>query len=505
MIRFDLYKKRVDGKIWLWRLPARAAWSKWLFTPTLFMLAGCLLTAIKDYLPEDLETRVDAYVMPSVQSNNFSGAILIAKGDKVLVRKAYGIANLELGVPNTPETRFHVASISKSFTAAAIILLEQKGKLSTVDPLSKFIPDYPNGDKITVHHLLVHTSGIPNVNSFPDYNAKSRFSHSLEEIISWFKHEPLEFKPGERYSYSNSNYNLLAYIIEKVSGQPYGEFLRNNIFEPLGMKNTDHDGDPAVIIKNRASGYMPAGARDLENAPLLAWSIKTGNGSICTTVDDLYKWDRALYGDQLLNEASREKIFTDHISGVGYGWFIRKGERRHVAINGRAPGFAANLDRFIADDICIVMVANIYSSIVHTMADDLAAIVFGEERQPLIPAAPVQVDPVILDSFVGSYQFGEDFTFNPRMIGAVKRKDDGLVLFSRGGGGASYLIPQNENRFLDRLYGGIVSFVIDAHGNVTHLIWNFGQDYKAERIKENESFLIAGAAGGSGTGSAAGR
>jgi len=486
MIRSDLCEMLKHGKSRLRRMPMRASLSMRIFMPMLLMLAGFLLTAVKDLPPQDLEARVDAYVLPYVQSNNFSGAILIAKSNKVLIRKAFGMANLELGVPNTPETRFHVASISKSFTAVAIILLEQRGKLSTADPLIKFIPDYPNGDKITVHHLLVHTSGIPNVNNFSDYDAKSRFSHSLVKIISWFKHKPLEFSPGERYSYSNSNYNLLAYIIEKVSGQPYGEFLRKNIFAPLGMKDTAHDGDPAAIIKNRAYGYIPAGARDLENAPPLVWSIKSGNGSIYTTVDDLYKWDRALYGDKLLNKASREKIFTDHINDVGYGWFIRKGGRRCVAINGRSPGFAANLDRFIDDDICIVMVANIYSSIVHTMADDLAALVFGEERQPLIPADPVEVDPVILESYVGRYQFGEDFIFNPGMIGEVKRKGDGLIIISGGGGGGSCLIPQREDRFLDRLYGGIVSFVKDAQGKTVHLIWNFGQDYKADQIKEKQ-------------------
>ena len=431
----------------------------------------------------DLEARVDAYVLPYVQSNNFSGAILVAQAGKVLLRKGYGLANVELGVPNTAETIFHVASISKSFTAAAIVLLEQRGRLSTSDPLSKFFPGYPNGERITIHHLLVHASGIPNVNNFPDYDKWSLFPHSLDEIIGWFKDKPLEFKPGERYSYSNSNYNLLAFIIEKVSGRAYGEFMRAEIFAPLGMKDTAHDGDPSAIIPRRAYGYMPKEGRDLENAPPLVWSIKTGNGSITTTVDDLHKWDRALYGDKLLSRESRLKIFTDHNEGAGYGWFIRKGKKRQVAMNGRAPGFSANLDRFLDDEVCIAMAANLYSSITHTMAGDLAAIVFGETRESLIPSKPVSIDPAVLDSFTGRYQFGKDYTFNPGMLGEVKRIGDWLAFVPGAGGLPDYLIPLAENRFLDRLYGGFVSFGKDAQGRISHMIWNFGTDYRAERIR----------------------
>lgn len=433
--------------------------------------------------PHDLEARVDAYVNPYVHSNNFSGVILVAKGNDILLRKGYGMANIELGVKNTPKAVFHVASVSKSFTAAAIILLEQRGHLNTKDILSKYIPDYPNGDRITLHNLLVHTSGIPNVNSFPGYDEKSLSPHELDEIISWFKNKPLQFEPGARYRYSNSNYNLLAKIIEKVSGLSYGEFLKKNIFEPLKMENSGHAGDPFELIPFRASGYMPARGDDLENAPRLVWSIKTGNGSIYTTVDDLYKWDRALYTDKIISEASRKKVFTDHIDGVGYGWFIRKGKPRIVAINGRAPGFSANLDRLIDEDICIVLLSNLYSSITHAMAGDLVAIVRGEERKPPLPSKPITIDTAVLDSYVGRYKYGKDFVYNPNMVGPVKRIGDWLVKIS--GGRRSYLIPLSQNSFLDRIYGGIITFEKDASGKVTHLWWSFGDEsFKAEKIIE---------------------
>src|SRR6267378_5020585 len=190
------------------------------------LLVCVILTASRarasDRVPS-LEAEVDAFVQPYMEGNNFSGSILIARQGKVLISKGYGMADYELSVPNTPQTRFHLASLTKSFTAAAIMILQEQGKLSVEDPLKKFVPDYPNGDKITIHHLLTHRSGIPNVNNFPEYGSKSLSRMSLDEIIRMFKDKPLEFEPGARYRYSNSNYNLLAFIIEKTSGKSYGD------------------------------------------------------------------------------------------------------------------------------------------------------------------------------------------------------------------------------------------------------------------------------------------
>ncbi len=216
----------------------------------------------------DIAAKVDAYVQPFVESNNFSGVILIAQGGKVQVRKAYGLANYELGVPNTPETKFQIASVSKPFTAIAVLLLEERGKLSAQDPVSRYVPDYPNGDKITIHHLLTHTSGIPNVNSMPEYDQRSRFPATPAQLVEIFKNKPADFAPGARYSYSNSNYNLLALILEKVSGQSYGEFVRASILQPLGMKDTGHPR-AGELLAQRASGYQPAGMKGVESAPYL--------------------------------------------------------------------------------------------------------------------------------------------------------------------------------------------------------------------------------------------
>jgi CubicO group peptidase (beta-lactamase class C family) len=433
----------------------------------------------------ELAARIDGYVKPYVDSGNFSGVVLVARGERKLLERAYGMANQELGVRNAPETRFHIASVSKSFTAAAILLLEQQGKLKVTDPLTKWIPDYPQGQKITVHHLLTHTSGIPNVNSFPDYDEKSRSPHTLEEVISWFKLKPLQTEPGSKYSYSNSNYNLLAYIIEKTSGQSYGEFMASNIFAPLRLQDTGHDGNPATIIPRRASGYMPAGADQVENAPALDWSNKTGNGSLYSTASDLYSWARALTTDALLREATRKKMFTEHVDGTGYGWFIRsKAKRVSVAINGRAPGFSANLERFPESDTYIVLVSNLYTSITQSMAPDLAAIVFGEKREPQVPAAPVQVAPKLLDIYAGDYEFGADYPFNPVKQVRIERRGNWLVLVAGGGGGSSFLLARGENDFLDRTYGGVVRFEQDGNGKAIAFVWDFGNIGKFRAVRK---------------------
>ena len=207
------------------------------------MLLTASAVAITSLSAQDrgLDARVDSYLAPYVKGKNFLGAVLVAQGDRVLVNRAYGAASYELQVPNSPETRFHIASVSKPFTAAAILLLEQRGMLHVSDPVSRFLPAFPNGQKITLQHLLTHTSGITNVNNLPEYATASRFAQTPATLIELFQSKPLGFEPGTKYEYSNSNYNILAFVIEQVSGKSYGEFLRENIFVPLGLQDTGHD------------------------------------------------------------------------------------------------------------------------------------------------------------------------------------------------------------------------------------------------------------------------
>ena len=450
-----------------------------LILATLILGDGCYKNENKTI--SGFEPEIDAYIEPFVKAAGFSGTILIAKGGEILVNKGYGMANYECNVPNTPQTIFQIASVSKSFTAAAIMILEEQGLLSVADPMTKFIPDYPNSDKITVHHLLTHTSGIPNVNDYPEYSQKSRFPNTLEQIIAMFKNKALDKEPGASYRYSNSNYNLLAYIIEKVSGESYGDFLRATIFEPLGMANTGHPAKAESLLPNRATGYAPAGEIDLEKAPYLDWTIKTGNGSLYSTSEDLYKWDRALYMEKILKKETLDKIFTPHVDNVGYGWFVReRSGRRVTAINGRSPGFASYLERYIDDDACIIILCNIYTSTPFMMIGGLSAILFGEEyAKPETPDFK-KLDAKTLAGFAGKYEFVPDF-YRPGAEVIVESKD-GQLLFQWSKTYFYPILPLAKDKFLDRIFWAYISFQRNEKGEVTGFIWKDPDEFAAKKL-----------------------
>ena len=431
---------------------------------------------------KSFQSAVDSYIQPFVEIKGFSGVVFVARRGEILVRKGYGMANYELGLPNTPQTKFHIASISKDFTAAAIMLLEERGSLSVNDTLDKYIPDYPKGNLIKIHDLLIHTSGIPNVNSLPDYDTKSRLHLSLNDVIDMFKLSTLESPPGQRYSYSNSNYNLLAFIIEKVSGVSYGEFLKANIFDPLGMNDTAHDGNPNALIPNRASGYVPLGIGDLENAPFIDWSIKTGNGSLYSTVDDLYKWDRALYTEKLFKRTTFERIFTEQIPGVGYGWSIsQRGSRKLMSSSGRSPGFQGEIQRYVGDDVCLIVLSNNYSGAASFLIDGVAAILFGASYATLSSQPKQKLDATAVHAFVGEYHGGSDF-FIPGASLTVKEQNGYLSLTWSTTTGASWLVPMTDSRFYDRNFGATVTFVKQPNGQISQLVYGMlGREYRALR------------------------
>ncbi len=233
---------------------------------------------------KELVTKFEQYVRPYVESHSFSGQILISRKGKILFNKAYGLANLEFKVPNDLNTVFHIASISKTFTAAAILILEQKGLVATEDPVSKYIPDYLSGDKITIHHLLSHTSGIADVSDSPEYQMACLQPQTPETLVALFKNKPLEFLPGEKYQYNSDNYYLLALIIEQVSKRKFGDFLRENILDPLGMSRTFDHGKITQVINKMAEGYVPDGNFGLPRAPYMDWSSKSGGGAVASPI-----------------------------------------------------------------------------------------------------------------------------------------------------------------------------------------------------------------------------
>jgi CubicO group peptidase (beta-lactamase class C family) len=250
--------------------------------------------------------RMNELMQSYVADRKFMGTALVARGNQVLFSKGYGSANLEWDIPNSPNTKFRLGSVTKQFTAACILLLEERGKLSVNDPLKKYLPDAPAGwDKITIFHLLTHTSGIPNFTGFPNYAKLEPFSATATELVARFRGKPLDFQPGEKCSYSNSGYVLLGYLIEKITGDTYEKFVRENIFTPLGMKDSGYDSNTA-LIPHRAAGYV-AGKSGYEHAGFIHMSIPHGAGALYSTTEDLLKWEQGLFGGKLLRAASLER------------------------------------------------------------------------------------------------------------------------------------------------------------------------------------------------------
>jgi CubicO group peptidase (beta-lactamase class C family) len=349
------------------------------------LAAVCLLFATAA-LAEDVAPKLDEYMSALTGAGRFSGSVLVARDGRALLAKGYGLANAEWDIPNSPGTKFRLGSLTKQFTALAILQLEEKGKLKVEDPVCKYVAECPPAwGKITIHHLLTHTSGIPSFTSFPDYAPTMNQRSPVSKTVERFKGKPLEFEPGEKFAYSNSGYVLLGYILEKVSEQEYGEYLEQNVFGPLKMRNSGYDS-AAAILKQRAGGYMRRAGK-LANALYIDMTVPHAAGALYSTVEDLLLWDQALYTEKLVSKKSLDKIFTPFKSDYAYGWFVaKKLNRKYIGHAGGINGFSTMIERYPDDKVTVIVLSNVEGSAVGPAARDLAAIVFGEKYE--MPAEP---------------------------------------------------------------------------------------------------------------------
>ncbi len=335
---------------------------------------------------QELSARVDGYLNAKVKANQFSGSILIAQDGKVLVSKGYGMANAELDVPNTPQTKFRIGSLTKPFTATAIMILQERGKLSVQDSICKYVSQCPSAwQPIKVHHLLTHTSGIPDVSRLPEFETLVLLPTATESIIERFKNKPLESKPGEKFSYNNGGYLLLGYIIERASGKTYEAFLQEAIFQPLKMTSSGVDRNDS-ILKNRASGYARQDNVTV-NAPFIYISNLQGGGSLYSTVEDMFLWNQAFNSETLLSKKSLDVVFSPLITtpfdaSYGYGWFVYKDKsnRRAFGHTGGINGFRSNISRFADEKLFVVVLSNLNVAPVDDIANDLAEMAFNQNN-----------------------------------------------------------------------------------------------------------------------------
>lgn len=425
---------------------------------------------------QDLARRADEYINRYVKNNQFSGAVLVARGGKVVLSKGYGMANYELDVANVAQTKFRLGSITKQFTAMAILQLQEKGLLSVDDPVTKYFPDYKIAEKVTIHHLLSHTSGIHSFTSDPGYGQIMTLPSPVEKTIARFKDKPLDFAPGEKWDYSNSGYILLGAIIEKVSGKSYEAYLKENIFDPLGMVNTGYDHSD-VILKNRAAGYQINGSKMI-NAPYLDMTIPHAAGALYSNVEDLYLWDRALYTEKLVKKASLEKMFTPVKNYYGYGWAIEnQKDHKRISHNGGINGFGTQINRYVNDDVCVIVLSNLVPSPVGKIANDLGTIAFGETLELAKERKEIKVDPKIYDAYAGQYELA------PGFILTITR-EDGRLFSQATGQGKFQIFPESETDYFLKVVDAQLTFVKNDKGEVTHLILHQGgTNPTAKKIK----------------------
>jgi CubicO group peptidase (beta-lactamase class C family) len=427
---------------------------------------------------QDLTPKFDEYMNTLAKQNRFTGAALVARDGKVIFSKGYGMANHEFDIPNTPQTKFRLGSITKQFTGASALLLQERGKLNPQDSVCKYVEHCPAAwNEVTIHHLVTHTGGVPSFTGFADYQKTMMIPTTMDGLLARFKDKPLEFKPGEKWNYSNSGYVLLGHIIEKVAGESYESFLRKNIFEPLQMNDTGYDTQDK-ILKNRATGYSLRNGK-LANSLPIDMTIPHAAGALYSTVEDLFKWNEALFSDKLLTAKSRAVMMTPVLQNYGYGLAIEtRFNRKMVSHGGGINGFNTQLARFPEEKVTVVVLRNADFGVPGPgrIAQDLAAITLGEKYEIPRERVVAKVDPKIYDAYVGQYELAPNFIFT------ITREGDSLMSQPTNQGKLE-LFPESETKFFLKAVDAQITFVKDEQGQVTHLILHQGGDRQAKKIK----------------------
>lgn len=446
------------------RLPAVTAW-------TCVCALGCSMGMAQATDEAAVKTRLEQVANSYTANNAFMGTVLVVEGDRVLLDKGYGKASLEWDIPNAPDVKFRLGSMTKQFTAALVLLLQQDGKLNIDDPVSKYMPDAPKTwEKITLANLLGHTSGITNFTSIKEFGAWAASAHTPEEELKFFADKPLEFEPGSKFSYSNSNYEVLGVVIEKVSGKKYGDLLRDRIFDPLGMKDTGLDADD-LVLPRRAEGYMP-GPKGPVVARSESMSVPWAAGSIYSTTGDLLKWERGLFGGKVLSADSLKLMTTAGKGDYGLGVGVSKnGELTVIAHGGGIEGFNTNLMYVPEKKICVVVLANVNGGAPGQMGGQLLDVVLGKPVKLASEHTAVPITAEELKKFVGVFDLAPTF--------AITFAVSGDVLTGQGTGQPAlplmYEGVQNGHpRFYVAAVGAEFEFVPDGSGGFASIVLHQG-------------------------------
>jgi D-alanyl-D-alanine carboxypeptidase len=429
-------------------------------------------------MPSGFPASADALLAKHYPQDAPGAVAIVVKDGRTVFRRAYGLADLEFGILLEPDMAFRVGSVTKQFTAAAILQLVDQGKLALDDEMAKYVDAYDaGGRRVTIEHLLTHTSGVPDYTDMAEWFLHLREELTPRQILDIVRTKPLEFEPGSKFKYSNSGYLLLGLVIEKASGRPYADYIRQMVL-PLGMRQTMYD-DPVRVIPRRARGYERSGD-EWRNARYLGTSQPFSAGALMSTVDDLALWNTAIERGRLLSESSRARWFTPvtlasgRTAGHAMGWAITTHEGLPVAEHGGGiPGFAAYVVRLPSERLFVAVLSNNGASRPATVAHRLAALAIGRPFQD--PPAVVVPAPT-LDGYAGVYTMADD----QRII--VSTANGQLIIEQHGE--ATVLSPSSPNEFFEP--GGVrrVTFQPDAAtGAIGIRVWGWGEPVNGTRVR----------------------
>ena len=454
-----------------------------LFRAFVFLIAFGFLFNTQAAAPTP-EARADALMSRQLKKKTHPGfTVLVSREGKVLFSRAYGMADVKSKRANTPDTTFRIGSITKQFTAAAILLLQERGKLSVEDSLEKYYPKWPNGKDITLHHLLTHTSGLYSYTSNPLFAMQVSKPANITTLIPAIQKEKVNFAPGEKWKYCNSGYLLLGLIVEKVSGKSYGDYLQTEFFKPLGMEHTGvhvagkEPEDESLGYAKGSLGFKLANNWDM------TWA--GGAGALYSTAGDLQRWNEGIFAGKVLKKESLRAAFTpvkladDTTNDYGYGWlFSEKRGLRVIRHGGGLQGFQSSLARFPGQKVTVIVLCNAgpgYNP--GGMTGSLADIFLEKEMTP----KPVRVVNKKLigknyDDYVGSYDFGK-----AKLV--VTREGD--QLFAKLGPQPRFeIFPLVSDKFFWKVVEATVKFERDKKSKILRaIVLQNGKTKNAPRVK----------------------
>ncbi len=427
---------------------------------------------------QSLSEKLSQYFEAAQKAEIFNGSVMVAKGGNVLINKGFGFKNADAKTLNDSNTIYQIGSVTKQFTSTIILKLAEQGKLSLNDKLSKYFPDLPYAKEITIENLLTHTSGIYNYTndtSFMQHDVEKAVSQ--QKIISMFKDKPLEFTPGSKFSYSNSGYMLLGYIIEKVTGKKYEKVVRENIFNPLGMTNSGFDFTH-LNNTNRATGYDVIPGTASVKSMIVDSSVSFAAGAVYSTSRDMYKWNQSLLTEKILKKASLENAFKPRLSKYGLGLAIDTIEgKRIITHNGGIHGFLSHNTIIPADSISITILSNAGSANMGQIQKDVFSILYNKPyKLPEVHKA-IAVNAAVLQQYAGEYELSPAFIITITLVdGSLKAQATGQPQFD--------LFAESENRFFLKVVDAQVEFVKNGKGEVDKLILHQnGQHLPGKKIK----------------------